>query len=63
MLSMPSSDAPRLARLWRNLHGDEAVALARDMVTELEEAGNAAGADLWQRVIIEIEKLGGAEGK
>ncbi len=57
---MPMSDVSRLARLWRKLHEKEAVALARAMVSELEKSDNAAGAEMWKRVIIEIEKLGKA---
>ena len=58
---MPLSDESRLARLWRKLHGKEGVALARAMVSELEKSGNAAGAEMWRRVIVEIEKLDEAD--
>jgi hypothetical protein len=53
---MPSAEASRLARLWLESHGENAVALARDMIAELEASGNAAGAALWRRVVAEIEK-------
>ena len=59
---MPSSEISRLARLWLDGHEDDAVALARDMVAELQESGNDAGADMWRRVIIAIEELRKAEG-
>ncbi len=59
---MPSSDISRVARLWLNTHGDDAVALAGDMVTELQRSGNDAGADMWRRVITAIEELRKAEG-
>ncbi|HWI26888.1 MAG TPA: hypothetical protein VN668_07945 [Stellaceae bacterium] len=55
---MPTSNLSRLARLWRKLHGMEAVPLARAMISELEKSDNADGAEMWRRVIIEIEKLG-----
>ncbi len=58
---MPSSEISRLARLWLESHGDDAVALARDMIAELEASGNDAGAEMWRRIVIAIEKLGKAK--
>ena len=60
---MPRSDVPRLARLWRKLHGEEAVALARAMISEMEKSDNTTGAEMWRRVITEIEKLAEADRK
>jgi hypothetical protein len=40
---MPASEVLRIAKRWLQAHGDDAVAPARDMVTELEESGNADG--------------------
>jgi hypothetical protein len=54
---MPASEISRLAKRWLKSHGDDAVAMARDMVTELEESGNADSATMWRRVIAAIEKL------
>jgi hypothetical protein len=54
---MGGSEASRLARLWLDRHGDDAVALARDMAAELEESGISSGAALWRRVVITIERL------
>jgi hypothetical protein len=54
---MPASEVSRIAKRWLKAHGDDAVALARDMVSELEESGNIEGASMWRRVIAAIEKL------
>jgi hypothetical protein len=54
---MPASEISRLAKRWLSSHGDDAVTMARDMVTELEESGIADGATMWRRVIAAIEKL------
>jgi hypothetical protein len=54
---MPASEISRLAKRWLKSHGDNAVRLARDMVTELEESGITDGATMWRRVIAAIEKL------
>ena len=54
---MASSEISRLAKRWLKSHGDNAVHLARDMVTELEESGITDGASMWRRVIAAIEKL------
>jgi hypothetical protein len=50
-------DVSELARLWLECHGDEATGVATDMITELQKSGNVAGADLWHRVLDEIEEL------
>ena len=55
--AMPSSEISRLARLWLENHGDDAVALARDMIAELEASGNDADAEMWRRIVVAIEKL------
>lgn len=55
--AMPSGEIVRLARRWLRAHGEDAVALARDMASELEASGNVDGAGMWRRVIAEIEKL------
>jgi hypothetical protein len=54
---MGASKASRLARLWLDLHGDNAVTVARDMAAELEASGISSGAALWRRVVISIEGL------
>jgi hypothetical protein len=60
---MPASVVSRIAKRWLKAHGDNAVAMARDMVTELEESGKTESAAMWRRVIVEIEKLRKAKGK
>jgi hypothetical protein len=57
MRRMGVSKASRLARLWLDQHGDNAVTVARDMATELEASGISSGAALWRRVVITIERL------
>jgi hypothetical protein len=54
---MPASEVSRVARRWLKAHGEYAVTLARDMVSELEESGNIDGASMWRRIIAAIEKL------
>ncbi|HUC63958.1 MAG TPA: hypothetical protein VMA53_00940 [Stellaceae bacterium] len=57
-----AADLPHaLARM--KAHGEHAVTLARDMVSELEESGNIDGASMWRRIIAAIEKLRGAKAK
>jgi hypothetical protein len=60
---MPASEVSRLAKRWLESHGDNAVTLARDMVTELEESGNADDAAMWRLVIAAIEKLSPPKAK
>jgi hypothetical protein len=54
---MPALEISRLAEQWLKSHGDNAVAMARDMATELDESGNTDGATMWRLVITAIEKL------
>lgn len=49
---MPASEVARIAKRWLKAHGDDAIALARDMVSELEASGNIEGARTWRRVIV-----------
>jgi len=57
MHRMGVSKSSRLARLWLDQHGDNAITLARDMAAELEASGISSGAALWRRVVISIESL------
>jgi hypothetical protein len=56
-MPVPDDELARLARLWLDLHGDQAIPLARDMVAELEKSDNVTGADMWRRVVVAIEEL------
>jgi hypothetical protein len=47
----------RSANLWLELHCEEAVAKARDMVRTMRERGDNDGADRWLRIIVEIEAV------
>jgi hypothetical protein len=60
---MPALAISHLAEQWLKSHGDDAVAMARDMVTELEESGNADDAAMWRLVIAAIEKLSPPKAK
>jgi hypothetical protein len=60
---MPASEVSRVARRWLKAHGEDAVTLARDMVSELDESGNTEGAGMWRRVIAAIEKLRASKAK
>jgi hypothetical protein len=60
---MPASEVLRIAKRWLKAHGDDAVPLARGMVTELEESGNIEGARMWRQVIAAIEKLRASKAK
>jgi hypothetical protein len=57
---MPSSDLDiqRYARLFMQLHGNEAMAQARKMVEQMRKIGDPKGADTWLRVIVAIGELG-----
>lgn len=50
-------DIYRAARLWLGQHGDDAVAMARRKVAELQTAGQRDGADVWLHIIVAIETL------
>ena len=50
-------DVFRSANLFIELHGDDAVAKARDMVRSMQERGDNAGADTWLRIIVAIETM------
>jgi len=57
---MPASDheVQRQAHLWLQLHRDEAMAKAREMVEAMRKKGGKAGADTWLRIIVAISELG-----
>ena len=56
---MPPSDLDihRTARLFSQLHGDEATARARKMVEQMRRKGDNDGADTWLRIIVAIGEL------
>ena len=43
------------ATLFLELHGEEAVTKARDMVRTMRERGDNDGADRWLQIIVAIE--------
>jgi hypothetical protein len=38
--------------------GDQAIAMARQMVEEMRQTGDQQGADTWLRIVVAIETLG-----
>jgi hypothetical protein len=45
-------------RPWPSHHGDNATAVAREMVETMRQRGDAEGADTWLRIIVAIGTLG-----
>jgi hypothetical protein len=58
--AMPISDLDihRAAHQWIAQHGDNATAMARQMVEWMRQKGDAEGADTWLRIIVAIGTLG-----
>ncbi|HEV2547124.1 MAG TPA: hypothetical protein VGU20_07295 [Stellaceae bacterium] len=57
---MPTSDVDiqRMAHHFIQLHGDRAIARAREMVEVMRRKGDNEGADTWLRIIVAIGELG-----
>jgi hypothetical protein len=57
---MPVSDIDiqRTAHQWISLHGENAMAKAREMVEAMRKKGDEDGADTWRRIIAAITTLG-----
>jgi hypothetical protein len=57
---MPTSDhdIQRLAHLFIQLDGEQAIAKAREMVEQMRSKGDNEGADTWPRIIVAIGELG-----
>ena len=57
---MPISDfdIQRLAHLFIQLDGEQAIAKARKMVEEMRRKGDHEGVDKWLRIIVAIGELG-----
>jgi hypothetical protein len=57
---MPISDfdIQRLAHLFIQLDGEQAMAKARAMVEEMRRKGDEESADKWLRIIVAIGELG-----
>jgi len=57
---MPISDfdIQRLAHLFIQLDGEQAIAKTREMVEEMRRWGDHVGADTWLRIIVAIGELG-----
>ena len=59
---MPISDfdIQRLAHLFIQLDGEQAIAKARQMVEKMRRKGDHEGADKWLRIVVAIGELGEA---
>ncbi len=53
-------DIARSAHLYIQLHGDDAIAKAREMVERMQANEDKEGADTWLRIIVAITELGTA---
>lgn len=59
-------DIYRSARIWVELHGDEAVSRGEHMIEQMRERGDVGGVDAWHRIIAaigELRRLGAGEGE
>lgn len=56
-MTEPDLEIFRSANLFVELHGDEAIAKARDMVRAMRERADADGADRWLQIIMAIERM------
>ncbi len=53
----PDAEIFRSTNLFVELHGDEAITKAREMVRTMRERGDNDGADRWLRIIVAIEAI------
>ena len=44
----------RTASVYSEIHGDQAVAKAREHVADLQRRGDSIGTDMWLRIILAI---------
>lgn len=58
-MAVSDLDIHRSAHQWISLHGENAVAKAREMVEAMREKGDDDGADVWLRIIVAIGSFGG----
>ncbi len=56
-MTEPDLEIFRSANLFVELHGDEAVTRARDMVRTMRQRGDNCGADRWLQIIVAIEAM------
>ena len=56
---MPINDhyVQRTARIYIEIHREQAVARARERVADLQKRGDQIGADMWLRITVAIEEL------
>jgi hypothetical protein len=57
-MSVSDSEIQRLAHLFIQLDGEQAIVKARKMVEEMRRNGDHDGADKWLRIIVAIGELG-----
>ena len=56
-MTVSDLDIFRSANMYLKLHGEEAIAKAREMVRTIKESGDSDGADTWLRIIVAIETM------
>ena len=56
-MAVSDLDIHRSANLYVELHGEQAITKAREMVRSMTERGDKDGADTWLRIIVAIETL------
>ena len=57
-MTISDFDIQRLAHLFIQLDGEQAIAKAREMVEKMRRKGDEESADKWLRVIVAIGELG-----
>ena len=57
-MTISDFDIQRLAHLFIQLDGEQAIAKAREMVEEMCSKGDHNGADKWLRIIVAIGEFG-----
>ncbi len=61
-MKLSELDILRSARMHLDLHGEQAVAKAREMVRGFSEREDKDGADTWLRIIVAIETMRSERG-
>jgi hypothetical protein len=62
-MAEPDLEIFRSANLFVELHGEEAITKARDMVRTMRERGDNDGADRWLQIIVAIEAMQQGAGR
>jgi hypothetical protein len=57
-MAVSDFDVQRLAHLFIQLDGEQAIAKAREIVEKMRRRGDDDSADIWLRIIVAIGELG-----